>query len=178
MSASRGSRFHSRDSVILSAIPVFPYGLESVLLARSHQRGFWRATGYRAQVPGAPAPPTSTCMFMPGSSSGVESRRALLALLVPCLRYHIAFWTVRLRRREPSTFLGNDSSVFSHKSRFSQICVDFIQVFLRCVGVGMDIRLTRVRMVGPSAHTVPGGIAVDTRTSISGRHEIRRACSR
>jgi hypothetical protein len=104
----RGSRFHSRDSVIPSAIPVSLYGLEAVLLARSHQRGFWRATGYRAQVPGTPAPPTSTCMFMPGSSSGMESRRALLARLVPCLRSHIAFWTVRLRRREPSTFRGND----------------------------------------------------------------------
>jgi len=108
MAASGGSRFHSRESVIPSAIPVSLYGLEAVLLARSHQRGFWRATGYRAQVPGAPAPPTSTCMFMPGSSSGVESRRALLARLVPCLRSHIAFWTVRLRRREPSTFRGND----------------------------------------------------------------------
>jgi len=32
---------------------------------------------------------------------------ALLARLVPCLRSHIV-WTVRLRRRENSIFLGND----------------------------------------------------------------------
>jgi hypothetical protein len=71
----RGSRFHSRDSVIPSAIPVFPYGLEPVLVARSHQRGFSRATGYLEQVPGTPAPPTSTCMNRLGCSSGVESSR-------------------------------------------------------------------------------------------------------
>jgi len=45
MSACRGSRFHSRDSVIPRVIPVFLCGLEPVLLVRSHQRGFSRATG-------------------------------------------------------------------------------------------------------------------------------------
>jgi len=43
-------------------------------------------------------------------------------------------------------------SVFSPKRRFSQICVDFIQVILRCVGVCMDIRLNQVFMVGPLPH--------------------------
>jgi hypothetical protein len=41
--------------------------------------------------------------------------------------------------------------VFSPKRRFSQICADFIQVFLRCVGVCMKIRLKEVRIVGPLA---------------------------
>jgi len=61
--------------VIPSAIPVLLSGLEPVLLVRNHQRGFWRATGYREQVPGIPAPPTSTCMCMLGCSSGIESSR-------------------------------------------------------------------------------------------------------
>jgi len=42
-------------------------------------------------------------------------------------------------------------SVFSPKRRFSQICVDFIQVILRCVGVCMKIRLKEVRIVDPFA---------------------------
>jgi len=41
--------------------------------------------------------------------------------------------------------------VFSPKRRFSQICVDFIQEFLRCVGVCMKIRLKEVRIVEPFA---------------------------
>jgi len=61
--------------VIPSAIPVFLYGLETVLVARSHQRGFWRATGYLEQAPEIPAPPTSTCMCTLGCSSGIESSR-------------------------------------------------------------------------------------------------------
>jgi len=47
MAASGGSRFHSRESVIPSAIPVSLYGLEAVLLARSRQRGF-ASSGYTA----------------------------------------------------------------------------------------------------------------------------------
>jgi len=42
-------------------------------------------------------------------------------------------------------------SVFSPKRRFSPICVDFVQVFLRCVGVCMKIRLKEVRVAGPLA---------------------------
>jgi len=42
--------------------------------------------------------------------------------------------------------------MFSPKRRFSQICVDFVQEFLRCVGVCMKIRLSQVRMAGPLAH--------------------------
>jgi hypothetical protein len=85
MSASRGFRLDSRDSVIPSAIPVFLYGLEPVLLVRSHQRGFWRATGYLEQVPGIPAPPTSTCLCMLGCSSGIESSQRLDACAYPRL---------------------------------------------------------------------------------------------
>jgi len=51
---------------------------------------------------------------------------ALLARLVPCLLSHIVVRTVRFRRLKSSTFLGNDSSAFSPKRRFNQICVHFI----------------------------------------------------
>jgi hypothetical protein len=74
---------------------------------------------------------------------------ALLARLVPCLLSHIVVRTVRFRRLKSSTFLGNDSSAFSPKRRFSQICVGFIQVILRCVGVCMKLRLNQVRLVDP-----------------------------
>jgi len=43
-------------------------------------------------------------------------------------------------------------SVFSSNRRFSQICADFIQVFLRCVGVCTKTRLKEVRIVDPLAH--------------------------
>jgi hypothetical protein len=43
-------------------------------------------------------------------------------------------------------------SVCSSNRRFSPICVDFIQVFLRCVGVCMDIRLNQAFIVGPLPH--------------------------
>jgi hypothetical protein len=42
-------------------------------------------------------------------------------------------------------------SVFSPKRRFCQICVDFIQEFLRWIGVFMKLRLNQVRIVGPLA---------------------------
>jgi len=143
-----GSRLHSRDSVTPSAIPVFLYGLETVLPAGSHQRGFWRATGYLEQVPGIPASYQYLHVYA-RLSFRYRVKPALLARLVPCLLSHIVVRTVRFRRLKSSTFLGNDSSAFSPKRRFSQICVGFIQVILRCVGVCMKLRLNQVRLVDP-----------------------------